>query len=336
MGEVTRLLAAGAAAALVLIPVSFPVTLSASVRGQSVPGVAAPASAIELSTFVSDLERLEGAISQAPPAGLAGVRATIPARWVVRVGEEDIEVGAGWVRTLIEDGERDPSRWPAYRARLLTRLAAVRRDAAAAAVASAPPSAARGRTLLRDTLARREFEAGRTTSWLSVLREKFEQWLLEIWRRLGGERLGQRRTALVLAWMAVLAGLGVLVSWLVKTLLRATTDEALHLTVPEARRKSARAWAREALGAIDPAEAARCAYHAALKRLEEEGTWRMDETRTPREYLRLLPQPHVRRRLVADITHRFEQIRYGARPATAEDVRSIMAHLKELGCLPAD
>src|SRR3712207_7448718 len=33
----------------------------------------------------------------------------------------------------------------------------------------------------------------------------------------------------------------------------------------------------------------RCAYHAALCRMEEQGVWRVEDSRTPREYLRLLP-----------------------------------------------
>ena len=36
---------------------------------------------------------------------------------------------------------------------------------------------------------------------------------------------------------------------------------------------------------------------AVISRLEEEGAWRLDDTRTPREYLRLLPADHRRRRV---------------------------------------
>jgi hypothetical protein len=326
MGDVTRRLAAGVLAGLAVIAGIPPVTLSA-IR---------PDTPIDIATFVADLERVEAAVAKASPSTLAEVRATLPPRWVVRVGADDFNVPSRWLAALIEEGERDPAHWPSIRARLLTRLAAVRMEATSAAGASEPASAQRGRAVLQDVLARREFDAARQSSWMTAWREKAEQWLLDLWRRLGGERLGQRRTAIVLMWIAVLAALGVLVSWFMRALLRATQDAALHLSSPASRRKSARAWARDALAAVDPAEVARCAYHAVLRRLEEEGTWRTDETRTPREYLRLLSPTHGRRPLLADITQRFEQIRYGARPATAEDAHSAVAHLKELGCLPAD
>jgi hypothetical protein len=341
MGDVIRRLAAGVLAGLTIIAVRSPAALSGSPSVQGSLRVSGEGAApVDISAFVADIERLEHAVSRASPAALPALRATLPRQWVVRMAGEEVDVPARWLAALIEEGQRDPAHWPAIRARLLTRLSAVRAEAASAAGVSASPppsaSAPRGRTVLHDVLARREFTAARQTSWVTSLRERFEQWLLDLWRRLGGERLGQRRTAMVLAWLAVLAGLSVLVSWIVRALLRATRDEALHLTVPESRRKSARAWARDALKAIDPADAARCAYHAALTRLEEEGTWRTDETRTPREYLRLLPAAHARRPILADLTHRFEQIWYGARAATADDVRSVVAHLKELGCLPAD
>jgi hypothetical protein len=73
-----------------------------------------------------------------------------------------------------------------------------------------------------------------------------------------------------------------------------------------------------------------------LSSLEEEGALRGDETRTPREFLRLLPETHRRRGLLADVTRRFEEIWYGARHPTEEDRRSLLARLEELGCLPVE
>jgi Domain of unknown function (DUF4129) len=105
---------------------------------------------------------------------------------------------------------------------------------------------------------------------------------------------------------------------------------------PAARRRSARAWARQAAAAEDPRELVRCAYRAAVVSLEDEGAWRHDEARTPREHVRLLPTAHARRTLFADVARRFEEVWFGAKAPTADDTHAMLSRLKELGCLPAD
>lgn len=171
---------------------------------------------------------------------------------------------------------------------------------------------------------------------MARFRQRATQWLLRMWERLGGGLLGRRGTAIVFAWAAVLIALAVLTSWLVRFILRPDRGRRLALTVPGARVRSARAWAHDALTAPDAREAARCAYRATVRGLEEEGAWQTDETRTPREYLRMLPAEHRRRTLVADVMRRFEEIWFGAREATEDDRRAVLARLEELGCLPAD
>ncbi len=70
-----------------------------------------------------------------------------------------------------------------------------------------------------------------------------------------------------------------------------------------------------------------------MRGLEEEGAWRSDDTRTPREHVRLLPADHRRRPLFADVARRFEQVWFGGRAATPDDTRSELTRLQELGCL---
>lgn len=168
------------------------------------------------------------------------------------------------------------------------------------------------------------------------LRQRISQGLLRFWERLGGARLGSRGTAIVFAWIAVLVALSVLATWLVRLMVRPDRGRRFALSTPPSGTRSARAWAHDARAAADPREAARCAYRATVRGLEEEGAWRVDDTRTPREYLKLLPAQHRRRTLVADVTRRFEEIWFGAREATEDDRRAVLARLRELGCLRAD
>ena len=290
---------------------------------------------IDLTTFENELQQLAAAIAVAPAGDLPALRARVPAAWVVRTSHGQVTAPADWITIAIDDAIKAPEAWPATRATLASRLKAMLEEVSDADSAAAP-DVARARTSLTEILARREFAAGRRSAWMGSLRNRISEWLQRLFSRLGGDRLGRRGIAIVLAWLAVLAALAVLVSWLVRGLVRSTRGASLHLTAPFARRKSARAWALEAAAAADPREAARCGYHAALQRLEEEGAWQIDDTRTPREYLRLLPQAHARRSILSDITGRFEQIWYGARQATADDASAVIARLKDLGCLRAE
>jgi hypothetical protein len=103
-------------------------------------------------------------------------------------------------------------------------------------------------------------------------------------------------------------------------------------------REPAREWARRAVAAAaagDFRESIRCGYHAALARLEEQGTWQVDESRTPREYVRLLHGDDPRLPALSDLTRQFELTWYGRRTATDDDARRLFAHLERLGCLRA-
>jgi hypothetical protein len=295
-----------------------------------------PDNPIDVPAFVAELDRVAAAIAAADASGLAELRTRVPERWIVRDGPGQFDVPAEWIAARLQDAALDASTWPDVQAELLGRIRSVRAEAHGLSAGPAIADAQLTRATLQQVLARPEFAERRGESWIKRLRDQVSQWLLRLWERMGGERLGRRSTAVALAWIAVLAALGVLASWIVGILVRASSGTRLNLAPAQSRRVSARAWALQAASAADPREAARCAYHAAVRRLEEEGAWRMDDARTPREYLRLLPSGHGRRTVLADITNRFEQIWYGGRTATADDRQQVIARLKDLGCLPAE
>ena len=83
-------------------------------------------------------------------------------------------------------------------------------------------------------------------------------------------------------------------------------------------------------------DGARVAYRAGVHRLEEEGALRVDEARTPREYVRLLPRVHRRHATLSALTTTFERIWYGSRAAAPDEGDKILALLQDLGCLHAD
>jgi hypothetical protein len=291
---------------------------------------------IQLSSFVIELDRLLAVMPGTSPAGLAAVRDNVPDGWVVRTGQGDIPVPAAWLRRQLEEGRRDSSGWPARRADIVARLAALRREAMAAQSVSPPPATQADRAVLTDVLEQKEFRQHAAVTPMSRLRRAIADWLMGLWQWMGGERLGRRSTAVAFAWAAGVAALLALGWWIARALRTPRDKVRVALSAPATARVTARAWALQAAAAADPRESARCAYRAAVMRLEEEGAWRADDARTPREHVGLLPSTHRRRQVFVDVVRRFEEIWFGGRPASGEDARETVARLKELGCLSAD
>jgi hypothetical protein len=205
----------------------------------------------------------------------------------------------------------------------------------------ATDDAARGADIdaaLRGILARREFQRSATSVWLDSLRERVGKWVTGLLERLAGSGVGVRAVGVFLAWASSLLALSALSLWLVQMLTRRSRAAALELGAIRPPAAAAREWAQRAMAAArsgDLRESVRCAYHAALCRLEEQGIWRVDESRTPREYVRLLRSDDPRFGIVTDLTRQFEQVWYGRRTATDDDARQVAAHLERLGCLRA-
>jgi hypothetical protein len=242
-----------------------------------------------------------------------------------------------WLRTALREAVRNPDRWPSQRATILAQLQALRAEAEGLATSSSTsaPDPVAARAALTRVLAGPEFKRMAQESAFARLRQRITQWLIRTWERLGGARLGSRNTAILFAWMSVLVAVAALALWLVR-FLRQPQRSRLALTAPHAARTPAGVWARQALDAADPRDAIRCAYRAIISGLEEEGAWRSDDSRTPREYLRILPADHRRHPIVADVTRRFEAIWFGARRATDDDRAAALTRLKEMGWLRAE
>jgi Domain of unknown function (DUF4129) len=192
--------------------------------------------------------------------------------------------------------------------------------------------------VLRDVLSRREFQRSATSVWLESLRKQVGDWMMSVMRRLAGSGLGSRTAAVAIAWAASLLALAALALWLVEMLMRRSRADSLGLGPIAPPRAAAREWAQRAMAAAKAGDfrgAVRFAYHAALCRLEEQGAWRVDDSRTPREYVRLLRADDPRLSVVSDLTRQFEQVWYGRRIPTDDDARLLTAHLERLGCLRA-
>lgn len=286
---------------------------------------------VDRQSFLRELDALITAVATTNSDGLEALASRVPPSVTVDVGERPIEVSYRFVLDEIGAARSAPATWPERRDRLIARLTVIRDEAVAASDAAADISAAQA--ALASVLARPEFARNVFVSAASQLRDRIRAWFMRQWDRFIGRRVGGRGAALVLAWIVAFCALAVLASWIVRSIAGTRAATGIGVPPPSAVRRSSRAWARDALAATDPRDAVRCLYNAAICRLEEEGVWRADDTRTPREYVRMLPSGHRRRPIVEEVAALFEQVWYRARPAAPDDSQRVLRELEVLGCV---
>ena len=198
---------------------------------------------------------------------------------------------------------------------------------------------AAARTVLKDVLAQPAFARVSRESWQRRLQDRIRQWLQEITGRVLGPVVGRRGVARVLAWGASIAALLILGVWLVRIAVRRPQHGLSGLGASRPSPQPGHVLGAEAAALIRAGrirEGARIAYRAAIRRLEEEGAFAADPSRTPREHLRLLVPTHRRAAPLARMTAAFETIWYGARPAGVEEGAQLLRLLGELECLPSE
>jgi hypothetical protein len=295
-------------------------------------GQTAPAS-LSLDEYVALLDRLALAVGQldegrAEP--IAEVLAGVPRAWDVATPGRTWTVSAEWLRRDLAAlrGQRDA----AARMRIVDRLQMLRSEAASFRDPASEVSSARA--TLAGILARREFRNIHGPSWLDRLRQRALQWLLGLFDwAVGSSSIPAIMSALVYA----VIGLAVLLIglWISRTLRQGAAVEATPLSGDLTSPKPWAAWladARSAAAGSHWREAVRLAYWCAITFLEDRGAWRLDHSRTPREYLRLLPPSSDHVPALQTLTRMLERMWYGTDPADAAAFDEALAQLKKLGC----
>ena len=286
--------------------------------------------------FPAVLEALAAEIAALGRAADApAVAGRIPESWRVVDSDERVDVSARWLIAALVSAPAEPAAWPATRTALVRRLHGVGDEIESGGGANRARSRAQARAAVETILAGSEFQQSAASRWRERLQEQVGQWFEDLLGRFGAGRGAARDTALVFAWAAALAALIGLGYWLARTIAEHPRSP-LSLGSVAAQRPRARDLALRALAAArlgQTRDAVRCAYGAALVRLEEQGVWHIDDARTPREYLPLLSPTDSRHPAILDLTRRFEQIWYGNRVAADDDARRVTDHLEALGCL---
>ena len=291
---------------------------------------------IDVPAFVDTVGRLAAAVEHAPAQDISDLLVALPSRIRVTSGPQHFDVPFASIAQSLAQARSDPDRWTQRRRAIHARLLGMQAEAKALLNEPAAATGADPRETLRAVLARREFTRYTNSTWSARLRQRIMEWLRGLLNRLEGRGVSPRRVALGLAWVATSAAVGFFLLWMYRTARRSGPIGPLHAGAVAGPPTPAREWALRALAAAragQTSEAVRCAYRAALKRMEEQGAWRVDEARTAREYMLMLRAGDTRRDLFRDIVRQFEQTFYANRTVTAEDVVRLSHHLETLGCV---
>jgi Domain of unknown function (DUF4129) len=192
------------------------------------------------------------------------------------------------------------------------------------------------RQKLAELLSRREFRASQSgPSTRDVLLGRLFRWLSRLLGRVSfGRSTFDWLQILVYALVGIV--LALLLAWVLRRF-RAPQLPGRHREIipfaPSAR--GWRSWLAEARALAQQQEwrnAIHLAYWAGISYLEENGAWKPDRARTPREYLRLMGPQAAQYAPLSTITRKFEVTWYGNRDSGQLDFDETLMQLEELGC----
>lgn len=225
-----------------------------------------------------------------------------------------------------------PTSKPAIIEELTARLTAMRAEADRYEKAGGADGAMRAR--LDQILAAREFRRVRGPTEWELLKQRWDAWLSDKLRKLFPRVPDINNAGQVFVWVMIAVACSVFAVWLYRTSReRMERPREVLPFLPSAR--SWRAWlseAREKAALGDLRDAIHLAFWAGVSRLESDGVWRPDKTRTPREYLNAIANEDPLRPTFSNLTRKFEATWYGGRAVSAQDFDQFVAELERLGC----
>ena len=306
--------------------------------------VAASAAAPDASTsvdvrgYIADLQNWSEGVAQlaAHPESAGAVRRSVPLKLEVRDGGQRFQISNAWLVMALAHWEKQPPQRQALEQEMAQRLQwELGQAIALGRPAEGPPSQA-ARAQLATVLGGREFRFVRPPSWWDLMMARVRRWLLRFLSRLMDRLHLKPAVGNVLSWV-LLGAAFLLAAWMLwQNLRRASRGMlGLGLEAPASTKWGWRQWADAARAAAAEQryrDAVHCCYWAAVFRLEQMGAWRLDDSLTPREYLRLLPRGSEHREAMSNLTRHFEMVWYGYRPVTGAEADSALKEMENLGC----
>jgi hypothetical protein len=247
------------------------------------------------------------------------ISSSLPASWIVEASGRSYSISTAPLRKMSEQARR-------------TWLHQLADQLESASNQPRPPASARAQ--LDRILARREFAPVRPPTLWERLTQRVIDWIAGIFRGILAFAKQHPTSGTILFWLAAAIAVGFLGFWLLR-LWSGKRRTPLSQPEPATLGWTWQQWvvsAREARDRGDIRTAIHCAYWAGVVRLQELQLLPRDFTRTPREYLGLVPANDTSRVPLAALTSALERFWYAARPASPADLRESLGHLEALGC----
>jgi hypothetical protein len=291
----------------------------------------APGSELSLSEYLSELHRLSAAVEnlQNDPPAASELARSLPASWTVRADGQTFRINTDGLLTELEVFQKSPRDTVQ---RLRERIEALQADAEAFAQPPADLSAYRAR--LEKILARPEFRDVQGPTWWDRLKQKIVRLLARLVERVFGSSVFPTLSKTAV-WTLIVAAVIAVAWWTYKVMKRNARIETILPRPVPIPLKPWSVWMDEAHSAAAEArwrDAIHSAYWSGVSFLEDEGMWRPDRARTPREYLSLLPSASEYGTALFSLTRQFEAVWYGYKPAGPESFKETVSYLDALGC----
>ena len=255
---------------------------------------------------------------------------SLPSEWQVEAAGRSFEINTGGINEALRDYEKE--RTPNKLAAVTAQLDLLLSDARGMQTAKASSSAERDK--LADILSRREFEKVRGESWYDRLKQAAQRWLFNLLQGIVTSSafpvVGR-----VVIWVLVALAVVAAAFWVVRNYRQSNIYTQFAGSPDVVSAKLWRDWQAEANAAAQAGrwrDAVHLSYWAAISFLEAQGLWRPDLARTPREYLKLLPEGDSHRDPLRELTRSFERVWYGTDTATADTFAGTSELLERLGC----
>jgi uncharacterized protein DUF4129 len=286
--------------------------------------------------YVQELGRVREGVSElaAKPQTGPALENSLPKSWRVRTARGEVEVPTDLLRDGVERFLKAPPPQKAQcRKELDDSLALL--QSAADAYESAEPVGADVHQRLDRILQAREFRGLRGPTPLQLLWQRLTSWLQQQLEKLFPNLPSASEAGPVFAWCVIAVVCCAFAIWLYRRSRHADLQLLQELVATTPSATGWRSWLAEARASAERGEwreAIHLAFWAAVAKLEAEGIWTPDRTRTPREYLRAIPEWNTARASFQSIMRSFERSWYGQRPASAEDFQQVLLALERMGC----
>ena len=286
--------------------------------------------------YIEQLQRYENQVAElaSDPQKAYTFRDSVPETLTVQTARGEMASDLSFLRDALNRYLTATAQAkPNILANAVSRLKAMRAEAELYEQPSRADDATRKR--LEQILSAREFERVHGPTPLDLLKERIQAWIGKLLRKINPkipdvQDLGQWFVWGMIALAAAVAGV-----WLYRVSQESMGDDKREILPFMPSSRNWREWLADARARAARGEwrdAVHFGFWAAVSRLESEGVWPPDKTRTPREYLNAIPGSSLSKEPFAAMTRKFETSWYGSRPTTEADFAQFAAHLERLGC----